>query len=86
MFNLKKENLAVNTINQKLDRELENHKQEEINLLNNNVRELLDLQEINNLGIAEEEKNKHRNIIINRLVDNNLNKLNELSNKFGSGR
>lgn len=86
MFNLKKENLAVNTINQKLNRELENYKQEEIDLLNSNVRELLDLQEINSLGIAEEEKDKHRNIIINRLIDKNLNKINELSNKLGSDK
>lgn len=86
MFRLKKENLAVNEINQELDRELDIRKQQEVDLLNNNVRELLSLQEINGLGISEEEKNKRRNIIINRLVDNNLDKINELSSKFGSGR
>lgn len=80
MFNrLKNENLEVNRINQKLDKELENNKQEEINFLNNTVRDLLNLQDINNLGLSEEDKNKHRNIIINALVENCLNKINELS-------
>lgn len=87
MFNrLKNENLEVNRINQKLDKELENNKQEAINFLNNTVRDLLNLQDINNLGLSEEDKNKHRNIIINALVENCLDKINELSNKFGSGR
>ena len=87
MFNkLKNENLEVNRINQKLDKELENNKQEEINFLNNTVRDLLNLQEINNLGISEEDKNKHRNIIINALVENCLNKINELSSTDQSFR
>lgn len=87
MFNrLKNENLEVNRINQKLDKELENNKQEEINFLNNTVRDLLNLQEINNLGISEEDKNKHRNIIINALVENCLNKINELSSTGQSFR
>ena len=87
MFNkLKNENLEVNRINQKLDKELENNKQEEINFLNNTVRDLLNLQEINNLGISEEDKNKHRNIIINALVENCLNKINELSSTVESFR
>lgn len=44
MFNrLKNENLEVNRINQKLDKELENNKQKEINFLNNTVRDLLNL-------------------------------------------
>lgn len=87
MFNrLKKENLAVNEVNQKLDKELQENKQKEINFLNNIVREMLNLQEINSLGVSEEDKNKHRNIIINALVENSLDKINELSNKFGSGR
>lgn len=87
MFNrLKNENLEVNRINQKLDKELENNKQEEINFLNNTVRDLLNLQDINNLGLSEEDKNKHRNIIINALVENCLNKINELSSTDQSFR
>ena len=47
MFNrLKKENLAVNEVNQKLDKELQENKQDEINFLNNIVREMLNLQGI----------------------------------------
>lgn len=44
-------------------------------LHNSVIQDLLNLQDINRLGIAEEEKNKHRNVIINRilkeLVDDN---------------
>lgn len=87
MFNrLKNENLEVNRINQKLDKELENNKQEEINFLNNTVRDLLNLQDINNLGLSEEDKNKHRNIIINALIENCLDKINELSSTDQSFR
>lgn len=87
MFNrLKNENLEVNRINQKLDKELENNKQEEINFLNNTVRDLLNLQDINNLGLSEVDKNKHRNIIINALVENCLDKINELSSTDQSFR
>ena len=87
MFNrLKNENLEVNRINQKLDKELENNKQEEINFLNNTVRDLLNLQDINNLGLSEVDKNKHRNIIINALVENCLDKINELSSTVESFR
>ena len=87
MFNrLKNENLEVNRINQKLDKELENNKQEEINFLNNTVRDLLNLQDINSLGLSEVDKNKHRNIIINALVENYLDKINELSSTDQSFR
>ncbi len=77
---LKEENLKVNEINGNLNAELEIKKAEEINLLNNITRELLNLQDINNLGIEEKEKDKHRNIIINKLVETCLDKINELSN------
>lgn len=69
-----------------LDKKLQDTEQEEINFLNNTVRDLLNLQDINSLGLSEEDKNKHRNIIINALIENCLDKINELSNKFGSGR
>lgn len=76
---LKEENLKVNEINGNLNAELEIKKAEEINLLNNITRELLNLQDINSLGIEEKEKDKHRNIIINKLVETCLDKINELS-------
>lgn len=69
-----------------LDKKLQDTEQEEINFLNNTVRDLLNLQEINNLGISEEDKNKHRNIIINALVENCLDKINELSSTEQSFR
>lgn len=86
---LKSENLAVNKINQNLNKELQRNtfcRQEAINFLSNTSAELLNLQEINTLGIAEEEKNKHRNIIINKLVENCLDKINELSSTVESFR
>lgn len=86
---LKQENLAINKTNQDLDKELQRNKfcrQESVKFLNNTVRELLNLQEINNLGILEEDKNKHRNIIINALVESHLGKINELSSKFENDR
>lgn len=76
---LKEENLEVNRINGNLNTELEINKADEINLLNNITRELLNLQDINKLGIEEKEKDKHRNIIINKLVETCLDKINELS-------
>lgn len=69
-----------------LDKKLQDTEQEEINFLNNTVRDLLNLQDINNLGLSEEDKNKHRNIIINALVENCLNKINELSSTVESFR
>lgn len=63
-----------------LNNELERNKKETVNFLNNTVRELLNLQDVNNLGLEEKDKNKHRNIIINALVENCLDKINELSN------
>lgn len=77
--NLKEENLKAKEVNKNLNSQLEINKTEEINLLNNVVIELLNLQEINSLGIEEKEKNKHRNIIINSLIENCLDKINELS-------
>ena len=58
-----------------LDNKLKNNKIETINFLDNTVRELLNLQDVNNLGLEEKEKNKHRNIIINALVENCLEKI-----------
>lgn len=69
-----------------LDKKLQDTEQEEINFLNNTVRDLLNLQDINNLGLSEEDKNKHRNIIINALVENCLDKINELSSTVESFR
>lgn len=37
-------------------------------LHNSIIRDLLNLQDINRLGIAEVEKDKHRNVIINKII------------------
>ena len=62
-----------------LDNKLKNNKIETIDCLDNTVRDLLNLQDVNNLGLEEKEKDKHRNIIINKLVETCLDKINELS-------
>ena len=69
-----------------LDNKLKSNKKETVNFLDNTVRDLLNLQDINRSGIDEKEKNKHRNIIINALVENCLDKINELSNTDESSR
>ncbi len=46
--------------------------------LRNTVMDLLDLQDINSLEISEEEKNKNRNVIINKIIKDFNNKINEL--------
>lgn len=69
---LKNENLDLYEENKELKTDialLENYKNENEKLQNQIIRDLLDLQEINSLGIAEEEKNKHRNIIINKIIN-----------------
>lgn len=83
---LKEENLELNKVNGNLNTELEINKADEINLLNNITRKLLNLQDVNKLGIEEKEKDKHRNIIINRLVETCLDKINELSSTDQSNR
>lgn len=69
---LENENLDLYEENKELKTDialLENYKNENEKLQNQIIRDLLDLQEINSLGIAEEEKNKHRNIIINKIIN-----------------
>lgn len=69
-----------------LDNKLKSTKKDTVNFLGNTVRDLLNLQDINSLGLEEKEKNKHRNIIINALVENCLDKINELSSTDQSFR
>lgn len=46
--------------------------------VSNTIRDLYDLSDINDLKISEEEKNKHRNIIIEKMKKENLQKIIEL--------
>ena len=48
--------------------ELEDYKKKNEKLKEDLIIDLVNLQEINRLGIAEKEKDKHRNIIINKLI------------------
>lgn len=58
--------------------ELEDYKKKNEKLKKDLIIDLINLQEINRLGIAEKEKDKHRNVIINKLInelsDNNTEK------------
>lgn len=69
---LRQENISLYSENKdiRFDLEiLESYKNKNEKMHENIIKDLLDLQEINSLGIAEEEKNKHRNIIINKIVN-----------------
>lgn len=48
--------------------ELEDYKKQNEKLKEDLIIDLVNLQEINRLGIAEKEKDKHRNVIINKLI------------------
>ena len=48
--------------------ELEDYKKKNEKLKEDLIIDLVNLQEINKLGIAEQEKDKHRNVIINKLI------------------
>lgn len=48
--------------------ELEDYKKKNEKLKKDLIIDLVNLQEINSLGIAEKEKDKHRNVIINKLI------------------
>ena len=48
--------------------ELEDYKKKNEKLKEDLIMDLVNLQEINRLGIAEKEKDKHRNVIINKLI------------------
>ena len=48
--------------------ELEDYKKTNEKLRKDLIIDLVNLQEIRRLGIAEKEKDKHRNVIINKLI------------------
>lgn len=72
IFELSKENKALheeNRDNRYELAELQDYKSKTEKLKNNIIRDLFNLQDINNIGISEDEKNKHRNIIINHIIN-----------------
>lgn len=86
---LRKENLAVHEEN-KLNRidieELKIQKVHATLLAEYTITKLLELEQIDRSGNSEESKRKRRNIIYNDLRKQNIDIINELSNKLGSGR
>lgn len=58
---------------------LEDYKKKNEKLKKDLIIDLVNLQEINRLGIVEKEKDKHRNVIINKLI-------NELSDSIQKSR
>lgn len=47
---------------------------------------LIELEKIDRSGVSEESKRKQRNVIFNNLRKENINIINELSNKLGNDR
>ena len=71
IIELDKENTAIKNENRDLrfeNEELYDYKKEAERLHDRIIIELLNLQEINRLGISENEKNQHRNVIINQII------------------
>lgn len=84
IIELNKENKALNEENKSNREDLEDY-----SLLQKHTRELADstiqklyyIQDIDHLGISEEEKQKHRNVIINKLIKQSLDIINELDSR-----
>ena len=71
IIRLNKENKALYEENKENRFELlevEDYKKKNEKLKKDLIIDLVNLQEINRLGIAEKEKDKHRNVIINKLI------------------
>ena len=71
IIELNKENKALYDENQEIRwdiAELEDFQRKTEKLHNKIIMCLLDLQDVNYLGISESKKNEHRNIIINSII------------------
>ena len=79
---LSKENNKIKHENKDLRNENEELRYEMsklVPLLQDGIKDLMNLQDINKLGLVEADKNKHRNVIINRLINLFIEKENELT-------
>lgn len=86
---LKKENLAVHEENEQNRRDVEDLELKNLHaklLAEKTIAELNNLERIDRSGNSEEWKKQQRNIIYNDLRKLNIDIIEELSNKFGSGR
>ncbi|MCI8760966.1 MAG: hypothetical protein HFJ34_07675 [Clostridia bacterium] len=87
--NLEKENNKIKEENQKNREDISDLELQKVHcklVAQYTIAKLLDLEQIDRSGISEESKRKRRNIIINELRKENINIINELSNKFGKNR
>ncbi len=87
--NLEKENNKIKEENQKNREDISDLELQKVHcklVAQYTIAKLLDLEQIDRSGISEESKRKRRNIIINELRKENINIINELSNKFGKDR
>lgn len=86
---LQKENETLYEEN-KLNREdIDNLEMQKLHaklLAEHTLSKLLELEQIDRSGNAEEAKRKNRNVIINDLRKQNINIIKELSNSFGNDR
>ena len=81
IIRLKQENKRIKESNEELRDEYNNHlilKYDYEKTLRSTIIDLLDIQDISGLGISEEEKNKNRNVIIDKIIKDFSNKINEL--------
>lgn len=84
IIELNEENKALYEENKSNREDLEDY-----SLLQKHTRELADsvirklyyVQDVDHLGISEEEKQKHRNVIINKLIKQSLDIINELDSR-----
>ena len=87
--NLEKENNKIKEENQKNREDISDLELQKVHcklVAQYTIAKLLDLEQIDRSGISEESKRKRRNIVINELRKENINIINELSNKFGKDR
>lgn len=81
IIRLKQENKRIKESNEELRDEYRIYlilKQDYEARLRSTIIDLLDIQDISSLGISEEEKNKNRNVIINKIIKDFSDEINEL--------
>lgn len=86
---LKKENKELYEENKQNRNDIEDLELQRMHaklLAEHTISQLNKLEAIDHSGNSEESKKKSRNIVINDLRKQNINIINELSNKFGSDR
>ena len=86
---LQKENEALYEENKQNREDIDNLEMQKLHtklLAEHTLSKLLELEQIDRSGNAEEAKRKNRNVIINDLRKRNINIIKELSSKLGTDR